>query len=97
MSYFCGNRLIRKDEKNFHTVAPVFSQFCCFLQQKYGLGLGLRFGLSVDLLLYRLAPQRLSLKTQSRIEFLGPLSSCRKVLVYNTALVGFPLALVNSS
>ena len=31
--------------------------------------------------LYRLASQRLSLKTESKIEFLGPFSGRRKVLV----------------
>ena len=44
------------------------------MQQNYGLGLGFRFGLSVDPVLYHLAPQRLSLKTQSKIEFLGSFS-----------------------
>ena len=58
-----------------------FSHFCCFLQQNYGLGLGFRFGLSVDPVLYHLALQRLSLKTQSKIEFLGPFSSRRNVPV----------------
>ena len=80
----CGNVLIPEVEKNFHawyTVTHFFSQFCYFLQQNYGLGLGFRFGLSVYPVLYCLAPQKSSLKTQSKIEFLGPCSSHRKVLV----------------
>ena len=48
---------------------------------KYTDGLGFRFGLSVDALLYCLAPQIPSLKTQSKIELLGLFSSHRKVLV----------------
>ena len=75
--------LIPEDEKNFHawyTVTHCFFQFCCILQQNYSLGLGFRLGLSVDPVLYCLAPQGLSLKTQSLIEFLGPFSGHRKVL-----------------
>ena len=58
----------------------VFSQFYCFLQQSYGLGLRFRFCLNVDLVLYCLAPQRLSFKTQSKIWFLGPLAAVEKCL-----------------
>ena len=58
----------------------VFSQFYCFLQQSYGLGLRFRFCLNVDLVLYCLAPQRLSFKTQSKIWFLGPLPAVEKCL-----------------
>ena len=46
-----------------------FFQFCYFLQQNYGLGLGFKFGLSVDPVLYHLASQRLSLKTRQRLSF----------------------------
>ena len=85
----CGNVLIPEDKKNFqvwYAVTPCFFffffflQFCCFSQQNHSLGLGFRFGLSVDPVLYHLAPQRLSLNIQSIIEFLGQLSGRRKVL-----------------
>ena len=69
---------IPEDEKNFCALYPItlfFSEFCCFLQQDYSLWLGFRFGLSLDLVWYCLAPQRLSLKSQSKIEFQGPFSS----------------------
>ena len=70
----CGNVLIPEDQK-------YFSQFCCFLQQNCGLGLEFEFGLSVGPVLYCLAPQRLILKTQSKIQFLGPFSGHRKMPV----------------
>ena len=79
----CGNVLIPQDEKNFCLVycnTLFFLSFVLFLQQNYGLGLGFRFGLSVDPVLYHLAPQRLSLKTQSKNEFLGSFSGHRKGL-----------------
>ena len=83
--YLCGYVLISGDEKNFCAWYAIthcfFSHFSCFLQQNYGLGLGFRFGLSVNPVLYHLALQRLSLKTQLKIEFLGPFSSRRNVPV----------------
>ena len=49
----------------------VFFSVLFFLQQNYGLQLGFRFSLIVDqVLLHCLAPVRMSLKTQSKIEFL---------------------------
>ena len=62
-------------------VTHCFFSVFFFLQQHYGSELGFRFGLSVDPILYHLAPQILSLKTQSKIEFLGLFSVCRKVVV----------------
>ena len=72
--YLCGNVLIPEDEKNFRIWYPVTLFFLSFtfLQQNYGLQLEFRFSLSVDQVLYCLAPQRLSLKTRSKIEFLEP-------------------------
>ena len=37
--------------------SPTIGPNIAFLQQNYGLGLGFRFGLSVDPLLYCFAPQ----------------------------------------
>ena len=68
--YLSGNVLIPEDKEKFRawfTVTVLFFQFCCFLQQNYGLWLGFRCGLSVDPVLYHLTSQRLSLKTQSKI------------------------------
>ena len=48
----------------------VFFSVLFFLQQNYGLQLGFRFSLIVDQVLHCLAPVRMSLKTQSKIEFL---------------------------
>ena len=49
--YFCDNGLIHEDEKNFQACYTFF-QFCCFVQQNYGLGLlEFMFDLSVDLVL----------------------------------------------
>lgn len=49
--YFCDNGLILEDEKNFQACYTFF-QFCCFVQQNYGLGLlEFMFDLSVDLVL----------------------------------------------
>ena len=48
----------------------VFFSVLFFLQQNYGLQLGFRFSLIVDQVLPCLAPVRMSLKTQSKIEFL---------------------------
>ena len=86
----CGNVLIPEDKKNFQLwyAATYFFffffflsfQFCCFPQKNHSLGLGFRFGLSVDPVLHHLAPQRLSLNIQSIIQFLGPLSGRRNVL-----------------
>ena len=94
--YFCGSVLIPKDEKNFHTwytVTHFLSVFFCFLQQNYSLWLGFRFSLSADQVLYCSATQRLSLKTQSNIEFLEPFSSRRKVLVYYAGMLVKEVAL----
>ena len=58
-----------------------FCSVLLFFKINYGLGLALRFGLSVDPVLYRLATQRLSLKTQPKIEFLRLFGGRRKELV----------------
>ena len=96
--YLCGNVLIPKDEKNFHTwytLTHFFSGLFCFLQQNYGLRLGFRFRfrLSADQVLYRSATQKLSLKTQSNIEFPEPFSGHRKVLVCYTGMLVKEVAL----
>ena len=81
--YQCGNVLIPDDEKIFrawYTVTLCFFSVLLFLRQNYGLGLGFRFSLSVDPVMCRSATQRLSLKTQLKIEFLGSFSGRRKNL-----------------
>ena len=61
--------LIPENFRTWYTVTHCFFfSVLLFLQQNYSLGLGFRFGLSVDLVLYRLAPQRLNSKTQSKVE-----------------------------
>ena len=75
--------LIPNDEKIFrawYTVTLCFFSVLLFLRQNYGLGLGFRFSLSVDPVMCRSATQRLSLKTQIKIEFLGSFSGRRKNL-----------------
>ena len=82
--YLNGNVLIPENEKKFcawYIITHCFFFVVLYLHQKYGLGLGFRFGLSADPVLHILASLRLSLKTQSKIEFLGLFSSHRKLLV----------------
>ena len=70
--YLCVNVLIHEDKKNFcawYTVTHCFlSSVLLLFITNYDLGLWFRFGLSVDPVLYHLACQRLSLKTQ-RLNF----------------------------
>ena len=54
--YLCGNVYLKMRRFSALDILKhiVFSQFCCFLRQSYGLGLGFRLGLYVDPVLYQL-------------------------------------------